>query len=120
MSKVDLVICVVELHREAKCEQRYLKCIPFLLARVVLDIVACSAPPKQTGLRFLLRVEQWAHPMRVKRVRLNQVDYVEFVCLGFPCVRYPEVEPLGELAGRAMVEPQLEVVFEVSDLSGFM
>lgn len=54
--------------------------------------------------------------MVVKAVWLDQVDDVEFVSLLGPCVRHPEVKPLGQMHCAAVVALQFKIVLKLRDL----
>ena len=55
--------------------------------------------------------------MIVQTIWLYQVHDIELVGLVPSCVGDSKVEPLAELRGRAMVELQVKIVFEIADLS---
>lgn len=116
---VDGVVLVLEGRREG--EREHLGRL-LLLARAgdcweVADVETKALPAHTGELRFLLRVEQWPHPLRVERFRLDQVHDIEAVRLLPPRVRYLEVEPLAVLLRAPVIQLQLQVVLVLARLS---
>lgn len=89
MSKVNQIF--IELNFNCETESVELRgivlhCGRSFLTWVVLDVVSGPMPTLKLGLCFSLRVCQGLHPMGVKAVWLDQVNYVEFIKLALFCV----------------------------------
>ena len=75
-----------------------------------------SVPPVFLEFGLFLAVDKWLHAVVVEGVGLDQVDYVELVRYVLARVACSEEEPLALLGRCSVVELQLQVVFELSDL----
>ena len=73
-------------------------------------------PAQSSTLCVFLRVNQRFHAMVIRRVGLDQIHNVEFVCRTVPCILHSEVEPLGERLYRTVVKFKLQIVFKFAYL----
>ena len=54
--------------------------------------------------------------MIIRRVGLDQINNIEFVCGTFSGILYTEVEPLGKRLYRTMVKFKLQIVLKFANL----
>ena len=85
-------------------------------AWVVSDVLTCPYPPALLALALLPRVDEWLHPLIVRRVRLDEVHDVKCVLPEPPSVAHFKVVPLRVVVRVRVVSLQVELVLEPIDL----
>ena len=117
MGEVHLVLVVLELYAEGQGVELLCGSDRPFLAWVVLYLVPSPVPPGFLQFCLFLAVNERLHAVVVERVGLDQIDYVELVHYVFASVAGAEEEPLALLGRSTVVELQLQIVFELSNLS---
>jgi len=114
MRKENIIIVILKLELEA---ERVVKATAFPLHAilVIANLVSVPHPAKLFSFSRGLGVNQGLLALVVRRVRLNQVDYVELVVVAPLHVGHFEVVPLG-IDCCPVVVLQDQVVFELSHL----
>lgn len=107
---VGITVCnvhfiIVVFHSQLE-RQRVVRASSFFLHCIlkVSDIVSFSVPTQSSWFAcFFIWVHEWFLPLVIRAVRLDQVDYVEFVTLVFLGVGDFEIEPLGVSSSLVIV-----------------
>jgi hypothetical protein len=98
VSKVHCVIIV--LHVDSECEGVVVsRRLALHRVLIIADISAGSDPAFAICFSFNFTVHERSHPMVIKGVWFEQIDYIEAICAPSTSIRQSKVIPLSESSG---------------------